>query len=185
MSFRDSLWRRAAVYAMAATLLGGGSWFLTLVLVVHQEERFSRPWWTVATIGTCFWLLVGFVIGAFGPKGGGKTTTPSQQSPAGLGLKPAFAVLAQVFYRALVGFLVANVVMGVYFVLAIAIGFLLGGYLDFLQGSSLGFALMSAFGASWTGGPTGAVFGAIFAPWRSARDRRTLVKSAFLGNLLG
>src|SRR5947207_12919642 len=98
MNFFDSLWRRAAVYAMAATFLGGGSWFLTLVLVVHQEERFSRPWWTVATIGTCFWLLVGFVIGASGPKGGGKTTTPSQQSPAGLGLKPTFAVLAQVFY---------------------------------------------------------------------------------------
>ena len=38
---------------------------------------------------------------------------------------------------------------------------------------------------AWTGGPTGAVFGAIFAPWQSARERRTLVKSAFFGNLLG
>jgi hypothetical protein len=184
MSFYSSSWRRVAVYAMAATVLGGGLWFLTLVLAVPQEERFSRPWWTVAAVGTCSWLVVGIVIGAFGPKGGAKTA-PSQQRPAGLWLTAAFAFLGQLFYRALVGFLVANILMGVYFVLAIAIAFLLGDHLDPLRGTSLGFALMSALGASGSGGLIGAVFGGIFAPSESARQRRTLVKSAFLGNLLG
>jgi len=157
-------------------------------LVVPEDERFSGPWWVTVIIGTVFWCVVGFVIGAFGPKARPSTPSPeSRQKPAVFALRSLFAFLGQLLYRGLVGYLVATITMGAYWGLVFGLGYVFRKYLDSLRGESFAIVLMSAFGASGMGGLSGAVFGGLFAPTESQgkKERWTIVKAAAIGNLLG
>ena len=173
---------------MFAGAFGGGLWLLLLEIVVPPEEKHGREWWLAVTLFTGFWLVVGFLVGAYGlvPPKGSAQDDPGRREP-GSWLTVIFVTLGRLLYRVLVGYLVGSIVTCLCAGPLVGMGFLFGDYAARLKDTGqrlVIFAAISAFMASVWGGQAGGVFAALVVDRRSTARAR-IIKWAFIGAVLG
>jgi hypothetical protein len=180
----QSAFRRAVRYGVIAGGFGGALWFLTLMIVVPEEERYVSIWWGIGIGGTLFWLLLAFVIGFFASR-------PSQRQDKYIEPRPRRSLLASTFYffgqflyRFLIGWLIASLVGGVCACIGLGISFVWPGILDGIRGTFVGLVLVAGFGGACWGLTGGSVAASLAAKQEPAR-RFHLPKWACLGSLMG
>jgi len=178
--------RRGCYYALAAALVSGAIGFVTLGLVVPQDERFTNQWWIALAVETSLFGVIGFMLGTLAPQSKA-TKAQTQQNPreeqASAG--GILSGIGSVFYRFVVGALIGFLVASVFSALVVAVGYAFQIKLpESRQGATALILVMSLLWAG-CGAWSGAICGAVFATQRSPCGRPKIARWAVLGSLFG
>jgi hypothetical protein len=150
--------RRAFGFSLVAAVVGGGLYALVAVIAIPGGVA------TGAVVGTCFWAVIGFLLGLFGPnQPRGKTALAKVQPPASRKGKVPSG-FSWFVYRVVVGYLVACMTTGAVTAAAVGLASATAGGLENVVGEPkhhpAGFLFFCGLLGANVGGLTGSLLGA-------------------------
>src|SRR5439155_9959133 len=149
------------------------------------QERYSREWWLVGLGATLFWSAVGVIVAAFGAGGAIHGPPPVTGNPP-RGRSWALVLFLETgsfLYRLLVGYLMASIVVGVFVLPFIGLGFAFESSLHKFRGTALALAASGAYLGGLAGGTAGGLVGALFAVRSPPETEYGVARWAIIGSV--